>query len=113
MYKTILLIRKDLNMTHGKVISQCCHAITYSLQNSNKQNIYNWQCNGQKIISLKIYDFNTMNYIYKHCINNNIFSHIVYDKGLTQTKPNTPTVCIIGPDLESKINLFTNQFKLY
>lgn len=113
MYKCILLIRKDLNMTKGKIISQCCHGIIHNTLHSNNFIVNFWRLQGEKIITLKVNDFNTMKNIHNKSIKNNIFSHIVIDKGLTQIPHNTPTVCVIGPDLETNINNITKNLKLY
>ena len=42
MYKQLIIMRKDLNMSHGKSMSQCCHASMAFLTNMIRENYSQW-----------------------------------------------------------------------
>mgnify|MGYP001043592211 CR=1 FL=1 len=113
MHKCIVLVRTDLKMTKGKIISQVSHGIINNSFKVNKNKLINWRENGEKIVTLKINNYQNMLNIYNKAINNNIISHIVIDQGLTQVDTNTPTVCVLGPDKEKKFKDITSHLKLY
>ena len=112
MYKCVLLIREDITMSTGKMIAQCGHGIAQSIKGSNKKIIREWMRNGEKIVSVKVKNLTEMEDIKKRSNKAGIYSKIIYDAGLTEVDPDTPTICVVGPDLESKISPFTNHLRL-
>ncbi len=112
MYSCILLVRKDLQMSKGKIIAQCGHGIVYSMMNTSKEKIELWQNSGEKIVTLGVKDEKTMMYIHNKALNNTILSYIVKDAGHTQVAPNTKTVCILGPHNEDRLQKLVKDLKL-
>lgn len=111
-YSCVILVRKDLHMSKGKIIAQSGHAIVQAILSISKEKLQHWRDNGEKIIVLQVPNLTTMEYTYTHSSRKNVFSHIVVDAGCTEVKPNTSTVCIVGPDTYSKIHTLTKQYKL-
>ena len=111
--KLIILIRKDLKMSLGKIISQISHGLIELLKNGNKKNIKKWRFYGEKIVSLSVVSEEDIINIDKQCKNNNIYSNIISDLGLTEVKYNSKTICIIGPDIDGIIDKYTKHLKLY
>jgi peptidyl-tRNA hydrolase len=110
--KCSIIIRKDLKMSHGKIISQVSHAIVNMVRNTNKKNLKKWIKNGEKIVSLKINSKQELLALHKKALENNIYSNIVMDAGLTQIESDI-TVCIIGPDNDNIIDTITKDLKLF
>jgi len=113
MYKCAILVRSDLKMSKGKVIAQSGHAIVNTMCNSSQSKINSWMECGETIVTLKINNIKTMQTIYEIAQRKNVYSHIVTDAGHTEIAPGTQTVCVLGPDTETKINKLISQLKLY
>lgn len=112
MYKCVILVREDLDISCGKLIAQCGHGIAQTIKGSNKQMIREWMRNGEKIVALKVSSFERMEALKKKANKQKIFAKIIYDAGQTEVEPNTPTVCVIGPDLEEHIHMVTGNLQL-
>lgn len=113
MYKCVVIIRNDLKISKGKVIAQTSHGIVNMILNCNKNKISNWRDNGEKIVSVKVNDITTMLKVIEISERKGVYNYMVVDAGHTEVQPNTPTVCIIGPDTDTKIEKLTGQLKLY
>ena len=68
--------------------------------------------NGEKIVSLKINSKQELLALHKKALDNNIYSNIVIDAGLTQIESHI-TVCLIGPDNDYIIDTITKDLKLF
>ena len=68
--------------------------------------------NGEKIVSLKINSKQELLALHKKALENNIYSNIVMDAGLTQIESDI-TVCIIGPDNDNMIDTIIKDLKLF
>jgi PTH2 family peptidyl-tRNA hydrolase len=85
--KQVIVVRKDLKMGVGKLISQACHACLGASEEVKKHNS-------------------------KHWVKLGISSSLVVDRGLTQIEPNTPTVLGIGPAEIEVLDKITKHLKL-
>jgi peptidyl-tRNA hydrolase len=89
-YKMVLVIREDLNMTAGKIASQCVHAalgIYRSNMNNNELNISTWQSQGEPVICLSCKDDKELDIIINKCLLANINYFELHDAGRTQVEP--------------------------
>lgn len=111
--KCILLIRNDIKMTTGKIISQVSHALIKMLAKANKKKIKKWKSEGEKIVSLKVKSEEELLFYVDNAKEYNLFSHIVMDAGKTQISSGTYTIGIIGPDAEYKIDTITQHLHLF
>ncbi|KAF7683873.1 Peptidyl-tRNA hydrolase 2, mitochondrial [Astathelohania contejeani] len=109
-----LIVRSDLKMSTGKIISQVSHALmgVYNFISSRKDVYEAWQNNGQAKIVLKgnIDDFKR---IKKLCKENSIFVYSVCDAGRTQVDAGSNTVIAVGPGPKKIIDMITGDLKLY
>ena len=112
MYKCVLLVRSDLEMSTGKIAAQCGHGIAQTMKGSNKQIIRGWMKTGEKIVVLSISSFDKMTTIKKKANKMGMFSKIIYDAGHTEVDPNTPTVCVVGPYHDDSVTSITNHLPL-
>lgn len=112
-YKCIILVNKSVKMTNGKIIAQAGHAIVSMLSNADKKKVNKWRNTGEKIVSLVANDLEMMEDICGIAEFNKVYSHIVTDAGRTQVASGTATVCIIGPDTETRVDQITKGLKLY
>lgn len=112
IYKCVLLVRKDIKMSNGKIVAQCGHGISYAVRNSSQSTLDRWCNNGEKIVTLGISNEKKMLSIYNDAIKNNLVTHIVCDAGHTEIEPGTNTVCVIGPDTEKSIDKLVKKLRL-
>ena len=113
LMKCVLLVRSDLSLSKGKTVAQCGHALVESIISSNSEKITVWRQQGEPIITLKVPNEKTMNYICARAHRKKVFNYIVCDAGETEVLPDTNTVCVIGPDKTEKINSLVKDLKLY
>ena len=113
MYKCVILVRMDLKMSRGKVVAQAGHGIVSAVMNSSREKLHEWMECGEKIVTLKVNNMKTMQTIHDIAIRKNVYSHIVTDAGHTEVAPGTQTICVIGPDIDTKIDKLTGQLKLF
>jgi PTH2 family peptidyl-tRNA hydrolase len=111
-YKCVILVRQDIKMSCGKMIAQCGHGIAQTMKGSNKQMIREWMRNGEKIVALKVANLETMDNLKKKANKQKLFAKIIRDAGHTEVEPDTPTVCVIGPDTEERINAITGKLQI-
>lgn len=111
-YKCVLLVRKDLHMSKGKIIAQCGHGIVYSVCNSTQSKLDLWKTSGEKIVTLGVPDEKTLLYIYGKALKKKLVTNIISDAGHTEVKTGTNTVCVIGPDNENRLNKIIKDLKL-
>lgn len=112
MYKCVVLVRSDLEMSCGKIVAQCGHGIAQTMKGSNKQVIREWMRTGEKIVALKVSNLERMEQLKKQANKQKLFAKIIYDAGHTEVEPNTPTVCVIGPGLDGIVSQITKNQQL-
>ncbi|MFX1259503.1 MAG: peptidyl-tRNA hydrolase Pth2 [Promethearchaeota archaeon] len=113
--KQVILIRKDLNMSTGKISAQACHASVSAsdlVRVKNKKVWKQWKNLGQKKVVLRVNSMEEMKSIYMKVLKNKIPCFLVNDAGLTQLPPGTTTALGIGPALSTDIDKITGELKL-
>ena len=111
--KQVILIRKDLKMSPGKIAAQASHASVDAVLSSNKKLLKNWKNAGMKKITLKVDSLEELKKYYDKAIEANITASIISDAGHTELSPGTQTCVAIGPGPEMKIDEITSQLKPY
>jgi peptidyl-tRNA hydrolase, PTH2 family len=111
--KLAIVVRKDLDMSCGKIAGQVGHAsvTAYRMANGTHEG-EQWYSEGQKKIILKVPDEQTLLKIGEIAILNQLQVNSVHDFGLTQIAPNTLTCIAIGPDEDDKIDAIIKGLKL-
>jgi len=111
--KLAIVVRKDLEMSCGKIAGQVGHAsvIAYRMANGTHEG-EQWFSEGQKKIVLKVVDERELKRIEALAVSNKLQVNEIVDFGLTQIAPNTLTCIAIGPDEDEKIDNITKGLKL-
>ena len=112
MIKQVIVLRKDLEMSLGKMCAQACHASIGSFEKTKKNILEKWKLEGQKKVVLGVNSRKDILALYKKAKEMKIPCFLVKDAGLTELKPGTITALGIGPDIEEKINKVTGSIKL-
>ena len=110
-YKMVVLVRKDLNMSSGKISAQVAHASVEAVLRSDKEDISNWRSEGMKKIILKVPDKISLIKYKEQAEKDDIITALITDAGLTELKKAEVTCLAIGPDKEEKIDKITGKLK--
>ena len=96
-----IIVRSDLNMSKGKIASQCCHAVQELILSCHggkgKKTLRKYIDSGSSKIILKVNGLNELNFIKEECNYKNIKYQTIIDIGKTEVLPDTMTVLGIGP----------------
>lgn len=114
-FKQIIIVRSDLKMSTGKMISQACHASLESSESAKRKNRRDWKIwrkEGAKKVVLKVDTLENLIKLSKKAAKIDIPFYIVKDRGLTEIPPGTITVLAIGPESNDIIDPITNHLKL-
>jgi PTH2 family peptidyl-tRNA hydrolase len=119
-YKQAIIVRSDLGMGKGKIAAQVAHAslnaiLTAYIEFGNQlpEDVIAWINGGYPKIVLKVNSENELTMRYMDAsIDCGLLYFLVYDAGLTQLAPDTPTALAIGPAKNSRLEKYTKDLKL-
>jgi PTH2 family peptidyl-tRNA hydrolase len=113
--KQVIVVRKDLPMDVGKLVSQACHACLEASEEAKKRDVkgwHTWRREGAKKVVVKVGSVEDLFALEKQAGRLNLPKALIVDRGLTQIPPNTPTALGIGPGRASIIDAVTGDLKL-
>ncbi|MBT6995456.1 peptidyl-tRNA hydrolase [Candidatus Woesearchaeota archaeon] len=111
-YKQVILVRKDLKLSKGKLAAQVAHASVEATLNSNKQKVLAWRKIGMKKVILKVDDLKELLKYQRLAKKEKLVASIIKDAGKTEIPSGTITCLGIGPDKEEIIDKVTNKLKI-
>jgi len=112
-YKMAIILRKDIGMGVGKLVSQACHACIEVSNRSRTSPVWrDWQREGGKKVVLRVQSLDDLLNAEDGAKRQNLPFAMIFDRGLTQIPPNTPTALAIGPAEAEKIDKVTGHLKL-
>jgi|SRR3989344_8091103 len=109
-YKMVILVRKDLGLSKGKIAVQCAHASAEAVLKSNKEKINEWRTFSKKVV-LEVDNENDLLKYKKEAEKLKLVTSLIKDAGLTEIPENTLTCLAIGPDDDEKIDKITGKLK--
>ncbi|NYZ79921.1 peptidyl-tRNA hydrolase [Candidatus Micrarchaeota archaeon] len=112
--KQVIVVRKDLKLTRGKMSAQVAHAAVeaYRLARDVSPQIASvWLKEGAKKVVLYVDDQAELMSLMKK-IPPSIPTKLIIDAGLTQLEPGTMTCLGIGPYYEDELDRYTGDLKL-
>jgi len=108
--KQVIVIRKDLKLSKGKLAAQVAHGSIGAAEKSKLKD--KWLKEGQKKVVLSCKNLEELHKIYKMAKNKKLPAVLIKDAGLTQIEEGTETCVGIGPAPEEKIDEITGKLKL-
>jgi len=112
MFKQIIVLRSDLDISTGKRCVQTAHASLGAYKKSDKKIIKKWELEGQKKVVLEVDSKKKILDLYKKSKKEKIPCFLVEDAGLTELEPGTITALGIGPAKEGTLDKITGNLKL-
>jgi PTH2 family peptidyl-tRNA hydrolase len=110
-YKQAILLREDLEMSTGKMITQACHASLKAYQTADSEIRSEWESQGEKKVILGV-DGEKMQQKKRELEVSGLSFSAVKDAGKTELEPGTETALSVGPAEESEIDTVTGELKL-
>jgi len=111
-YKQVILVRRDLKMSAGKISAQVAHASTEAAFKSDEEKIKTWRKEGMKKIVLRVESEEDLLNMEKLANKFKLVNTLIRDAGKTQLDPGTITCLGIGPDKEENINKVSGKLKV-
>jgi PTH2 family peptidyl-tRNA hydrolase len=114
-YKQVLVFRKDLQMSKGKIAAQAGHAAVSSAQDAyvhHKKWWEEWLYEGQKKVAVKVPSEKELSELEKGADELGLPHALIIDRGLTEIPEGTVTCLGIGPAPSKMIDRLTGQLSL-
>jgi PTH2 family peptidyl-tRNA hydrolase len=111
----VIVMRTDLNMSIGKMISQACHAAINCSEDAKRTQTKHWRRwrdEGAKKVTLQIDNLEELEELAKKAESLNIIYDMIHDAGHTEVTPGTVTCIGIGPHQEEFIDIVTGNLPL-
>ena len=109
--KQVIVARKDLNLSKGKLSAQVAHASVSAAEKSEWKK--DWMRQGQKKSVLKVDNEKELLEIFMDAKNAGLPTELIRDMGKTEIPAGTKTCVGIGPAPEEEIDKVTGELKLY
>jgi len=112
MWKQVIVVRKDLKLSPGKLAAQVAHASIESYKTSSFESQSEWEAWGSKKVVLKAENLRELMEIQKTVKKAKLPFALIKDAGRTEVKPGTVTALGIGPCEDDKIDTITGHLKM-
>jgi PTH2 family peptidyl-tRNA hydrolase len=115
-YKQCIVLRSDLEMSVGKLVSQACHAAIEASEETKrrKPKVWRrWREEGAKKVVLRVGSLEELEELAERAEELGIVHVIITDRGLTEVPPGTMTALGLGPDLSEKVDRVTGHLRLF
>ncbi len=112
MYKQVILVRKDLKLSKGKMAAQVAHAALNAYKKalkSNKEWVKKWESEGEKKVVLGVSNLEELLGLY-HKVE--LPKALITDAGHTELPPGTVTCAGFGPAPEEELDKYFGHLKL-
>lgn len=111
--KMVVVVRKDLEMSSGKIAAQAGHAVANLMLGDRNEHFVDWISSGMKKVCLEGESEAHILELEKKANERGVPCYVVRDAGLTSVAPGTVTCIGIGPASEQKMKKITGSLKLY
>ncbi len=111
--KMVIIVRKNIKMSEGKIISQACHGCLNACIIAGAPRLKAWDEMGAPKVILRSDSSAEMQAMERAGIEMGLPTSLVRDAGRTQVESDTITALVIGPGIESEVDSITRHLKLY
>jgi len=113
--KMVIVVRKDLKLSPGKMAAQVAHAAVNCALVSKKRKpllFERWYHEGQKKVVVKVQNLMELYQIKQDAEDAGLVTSLITDAGLTELPPNTTTCLGIGPAPNAEVDRVTGHLGL-
>ena len=114
-YKQAIILRADLEMSVGKLISQACHACLEAVDEAKRtrhEAWKRWRDEGAKKVILKLESLEELLELARRAEELGIPNALVENMGLTEVPKGTVTALGVGPEKSELIDNVTGNLRL-
>lgn len=114
-YKQVIVVRKDLKLSKGKLAVQVAHAAVTAAEQCRKGNLEwfkSWFSEGQKKVVVEVENLEALLLHYQMAKDAGLPAALIEDAGLTEIPPGTVTCVGIGPAPSELVDKITGKLKL-
>jgi PTH2 family peptidyl-tRNA hydrolase len=112
MYKQVIVVRKDLPLSRGKLAAQVAHASLDSYRRSGPRARQEWESEGEKKVVLQVDALRDMMEIHRKAKSYKLPCSLIRDAGRTELPQGTVTALGIGPAGEGEIDRLTGSLRM-
>lgn len=113
--KMVIVVRKDIKLSPGKLAAQVAHAAVNCALVSKKRkpiNFERWYGEGQKKVVVKVQDLAELYKVKQAAEDLGLVTSLITDAGMTELPPNTTTCLGIGPAPNAELDRVTGHLGL-
>lgn len=114
-YKQVIVVRKDLKLSKGKLAVQVAHASVTAAEQCRKNTLEwfkSWFSEGQKKVVVEVENLEALLLHYQMAKDAGLPAALIEDAGLTEIPPGTITCVGIGPAPAELVDKITGKLKL-
>jgi len=111
-YKQVIVVRRDLKLSKGKLSVQVAHASLEAYKKAEGRTRSAWEAAGGKKVVVKTEDLKGLMEIFEEAKRMGMPCSLIKDAGRTELAPGTVTALGIGPCEEKEIDKLTGRLKM-
>ena len=111
-YKQVIVVRKDLSLSAGKLAVQVAHASLGAYRKVDKEILKEWETEGEKKVVLQVASEKELMELLQTAKDMKFPCALIRDAGLTEIPPGTVTALGIGPDRSEDLDNITGDLPL-
>ncbi len=112
MLKQVIIVRRDLKLSPGKLAVQVAHASLEAYRRLGHKNREAWESGGAKKVVVKVPDLKALLETQEKARKLKLPHALIKDAGRTELPPGTITALGIGPSPERDMDRATRDLKL-
>lgn len=115
-YKQVIIVRTDIEMSHGKACVQVAHASLSAWEiavEKHKKWAKEWKEEGQRKVVVCAESEEELRELYEKARKAKLPSSLISDAGLTELEPGTKTAVAIGPAPGEEVDKITRHLRLF